>query len=188
MEETREKVADILESINFSYPPLVLGASFFIAVASLAIGPSFEGAVLAAFAVGLAFIGGVMEIYYLVLLRYARDMARGSLGSLYGKVAIAAVLTGLYYTLVGIILLARESKSVLEYVKGTPIEDTVCKRYYRPVLSVLTVGLALSLLQECTSNQLALALRAMGMEEGPVGLSSEGYEGEEDSGGSDGLV
>lgn len=165
--------------------PILLSSGAWISIAALLAGDPFTQSVLASIAVALAFPGGVMEIYTILYLRRLVDLARYGRSRNYLNLALAGVYVGLYYVLVGVYLIGRELRSLLEYATGKILEETPCSRAYSPLLFILTLGLYLSPFQACVFKSVLEAAPITGA---PEGLSLEGDKGEQDPGGPDGLI
>ncbi len=128
---------------------------------------------------GAGILGGFYEFYFLVLVERIHRLLACEDDRGRWIVPRAALMVGLYYTVVGALLLSRRLRGLLEAVLEAPIEDTVCQRFYRPLLFVATLGLGLYAFQECMRLSLASTIDHVLSEEGAEGLGAQAYEGKE---------
>lgn len=164
-------------------PPILLTSPILIVAAASLTGDWRLGSIAVSAGLGIAFIGGALELYVIYMIRSMTDViVRGSRRD-FLNMAVAALYLGLYYALVGVLLIARELRSSLEYSTGRMLEETRCGRLYNTLLFLVTLGMYLAPFQACVYSSVSSAF-----EHASVGLGLEGDEGEEDSGGGDGLV
>jgi len=132
----------------FLFAGLVLGFTSHLWVAPKLVGVSIS------IALTLVFIGGFLHFYSLLVAYYIVYRLRG-LEPPARVIFYAALITGLYFIVAGIVLSARLYRKTLELAVGNTIYDTPCGRLYNPVLHVLTLGLLLALFQRCVFLSLA---------------------------------
>jgi len=160
--------------------PILLSSSIFIAVIATLTPSNYLKSILTSLALGLTFIGGVIEIYLLAYIRSLKDYVIKGHTNIYLNFLQSGLYVGLYYIIIGILLIARELKSQLEYITGKVIQESKCNRVYSNLLFVLTLGLYLSPFQSCIFTELSNIPIS---NEDSEGLGLDSYKGEEDSGG-----
>ena len=164
-------------------PPILLTSPIFIVAAASLTGDLRLGSIAVSAALGLAFIGGALELYTLYMVRSMTDLIVRGRRRDYTNLAVSALYLGLYYAIVGILLIARELRSSLEYSTGRMLEETRCSRLYNTLLFLITLGIYLAPFQACVYSSITSTLK-----HSPESLGPEGYEGEKDPGGINGLI
>lgn len=169
-------VAERLEGVNYALPPILLTSSL---IALVMVSPMRGGlgvelsGLLLSIAVMAALIGGALELLFLSLIEYAAWMAGERRGSMARRILAAGLLLGLYYLVLGILLIGARIRSI----ESSLSESEKCHRLYNPILFLATVGLALGVYQECASKNISSGLRSLGvppLEQRPEGLGPQG--------------
>jgi hypothetical protein len=158
-----------------------MSCALYLALAGIPVDhPTMEG-LIASVSVALAMAGALLETRFLVLLQELRDAATGRAGrGLTWRLAGSALRVSLFYTVVGVLLVASVIRGVLEDLGRRPegpAASECVKTRYNPLLIIATLGLYLALFQHCASREAASRARAL-LEEPAVDLGPQGYEGE----------
>lgn len=165
-----------LEKNYISMGPLLMTLAMLLALASSIPGPLRLNSAIVSAAVSIGVIGGYLEFHSLLVVMRVKDLVLGVEPSLLRYVGKAALLTGLYYTVIGSLLIASTFKDAVEYATEKPIEDLFCSRFYKSVMIVASLGAWLMPLQSCISRALAGFLASpkhVFMEELPEGLGPQ---------------
>lgn len=176
-EDTVEGLKSYMEGPLPYSGPILLFAGLILGLTSGSWGSPRLQALIVTIALVFIFIGGFLEFYSLLVAYYISRKATG-LDTPSKLILYAAMITGLYFILVGIILASNTYRRLLEVVEEKPIEDTMCSSYSNSLLHIITLGLSLALLQRCVFLRVSRILATKAEDSvPPEGLGSHGYEG-----------
>ncbi len=135
--------------------PVLMASSIWVAVlGSILPSPPFQS-ILTSTSVGMALVGGMFEIYTLLHVKRFEDLTRTGRVRTLRNLFVSSALTGLFFTLAGVLLIAKVLKDSLEYTTGKVLEETRCSQAYRPLLFIATLGMYLAPFQACVSSTAA---------------------------------
>jgi len=126
----------------YSVAPILMTGGIVLSAAT-ALGPrSLLAEMTLMTALFMAILGGLMELYYMILLSWASNITRGG-GPSFKDILYALTSIGLYYTLIGIVML---SLKVNSYSKTLS-----CNCNSNTLYSLITLGVHLARSQACLS-------------------------------------
>ncbi|MCX8195971.1 MAG: hypothetical protein N3F67_02695 [Acidilobaceae archaeon] len=137
MAERAQRVIEAMSDPVALLPPLLLSGSALASLPASLLGPPLSPIALS-FLVSLSFLGGALELYYLLLVAHARGVLERSPPRL-SSLLWALTLLSLYYFLIGIALLSLYHARLLSRYG--------CRERHGVLLDLATLGLALSLKQ-----------------------------------------
>ncbi len=152
--------------------PVLMASSIWVAVLGSMLPWPPAQSILASASVGMAMIGGLLEIYTILHIRRLEDLARTGRVRTLRNLLVSSILTGLFFTLAGVLLIAKVLRDSLEYATGRVLEETRCSQVYRPLLFVATLGMYLAPFQACVASSIAESSEDLEL------LGLEGDEGE----------
>ncbi|MEM2223885.1 MAG: hypothetical protein QXR02_04005 [Acidilobaceae archaeon] len=143
VEEARLVANGLGNPVSSLLPPLMLSGSLLLAIILYFLaGPSVIGAVVVSILLVFAIIGGLLELYYLVLAEYAFRFTMGRGFGLINFIFILVAL-GLYYSLIGVVIISYRLKSYSLIVN--------CQCRWGIIEHILSLGLLLSRSQYCVA-------------------------------------
>ena len=170
-----------LRSRHAELGPALLTASLLLGISTTLLGLDYR--VWSILSLYPALLGGFSQAYFMIALYRGRLLVEGRRRNPVVLVLRAVWPIPLYYTIVGVLLIAWKVRREVEYILEKPFSDTPCARIDNPIVELATLGLSLALLQACIGTVSASALeRYASLQVSPESLGSKSYKGEEDSG------
>ena len=121
-----------------------------------------------------AFVGGLMEFYFLMLLEY---LGAGEARARLRTVLVPALLTSLYFTVIGAALICYRVSSIARLRSGSRCLVLGSPLTY--LLVLLTLGALLVVVQACASREVArAAAEGQALARAPESLSAKCYQGQ----------
>jgi len=139
--EVYRKLSRVLKE-PYSLAPLLMTSGLLISAILTLGSPSLLAEILLITALCVAILGGLAELYYMILLSWASNAIRGG-GPSFKDILYALISIGFYYTLIGIVMLSRMVNSYSKTLS--------CNCSSNTLYSLITLGVYLSKSQRCLS-------------------------------------
>lgn len=136
----------------FKLAPLLMTSGLLVSVALTTISRSILADMVFLTALTIALIGGLMELYYLLLVTWASKATRG-LGIGFTDILLSLIPIGLYYTLLGIAMISWRLNEHSKTLGCTCSSNTL--------YAIVTLGLYLAISQNCLSQCASSKLKEM---------------------------
>lgn len=155
LKEVYRKLSTALRGPYSLAPLLMTGGAVISAIATLGPRSLLADTVLMT-ALFIAILGGLMELYYMILLSWASNTTKGG-GPSFKDILYALASIGLYYTLIGIAML---SLKVNGYSKNLG-----CNCSSNTLYSLITLGVHLARSQACLSTCASSKVEELALEQ-----------------------